>query len=124
MPVLQLRQSFLVGGVVAPLVLPGLGVQLELVEEHGSQLDRGRDIQCRLSGLLAYAGLYDREFLAQLLAVGGQHVRIYPHSAVFHVGQYADQRHLDVFVQLSDGRIPVGFFLYGPVQRNHQRCVH
>ena len=41
MTVLQCRKGLLVSGIVAFLVLAGLGVQLHPVEEHGSELDGG-----------------------------------------------------------------------------------
>ena len=109
MTVLQCRKGLLVSGIVPLLVLAGLGVKLHLVEEHCPELNGGGDIQSRLSGLLADAGLDDCQLLPELLPVGGQHVSVNPYAAVLHVGENPDQRHLYIVVYLFNGGVPGKF---------------
>ena len=102
MPVGNFVERLLVGGIAVVAALLCARVELQFFVQDNSDLARGGEVEGGLAGHLAGLLLNLDQFFRQDTAVVSQHPRVDPYAIGFHLGQDADQRHLDPGVKFPE----------------------
>ena len=78
----------------------GLLGNAHLRKKHLAQLPCRVDVQIRLPGLGPHRSLQFRQLAVQLHGIGGQRLRVDPHTCHLDVGQHGDHRRLDLEIEV------------------------
>ena len=105
----EVLQYLLARGVLARLGFLGLGVELEAVKKHLTELLGRAKIEIH-SSQFAHLTLKSGGIYGQLGRVAGESLEVDGHSSAFHAGEYGNQRSLEVVQHpLQSGLGQLGF---------------